>query len=45
MSGWESEQEAKENSVNWCTEEQMKNFDARYLPDNDYSRLNETYDM
>lgn len=30
MAGWESEQEAKDNSVNWCTEEKMKNFDTRY---------------
>ena len=30
MAGWESEQEAKDNSVNWCSEEKLQNYDTRY---------------
>lgn len=30
MAGWESEEEARANSVNWCTEESKQNYKTRY---------------
>lgn len=30
MSGWASEQEAKDNAVNWCSEEKKQSYTARY---------------
>jgi len=38
MSGWASEEEAKENSVNWCTEEKKQSYVARY--GDDFSKKN-----